>query len=134
MVLLVLGGCISLQMWQRDDDIDGNRVDMTVDELASRTRQSALGPVVRDYNPFEHIEVLANFKTVRDSVQRMQDPGNVRQIIENPKVDALRSDPEIKEAIEAMQNDPAIKELLEQKRPMDREMVMRLMKTLSGFF
>ena len=114
-------------MWQRNDEIKNNRVAMAVDEWASRTRQSAIGPIVRDYNPFERFEVLGNVKEVRETVQHFKSPGAARQLLDNRNIAALRSDPKVSQAIEEIRRDPVFKEMINQKRPLDRQTMLHLM-------
>ena len=129
LVWLVLGGLLSLQMWQRGDDIENNRVALAVDQVASQTRQSVIGPTIRDYNPFERIEALASVGHFRKTVQRFQDPRSFKRLMNNPKIAELRSDPLIMEAIDEIRNDPEIKQLIEQKQPVPGKLVMRLMSS-----
>lgn len=129
--LLVLGGLLSMQLWQRNDDLANNRVALAVDEWASRTRQSAIGPIIRDYNPFERIGFLTNINEVRQTAQRLKDPRNVQRLLESPQVAKLRTDPAITSAITEIQRDPQIQGLIDQKQPLDRKTIMHLLSSPS---
>ncbi|WP_197455786.1 CvpA family protein [Stieleria neptunia] len=126
---LLLGGLISLQMWQRADDIKDNAVATAVDDWASRTRQSLLGPFIRDYNPFQRFEPLAGVGEFRQTVQRLGDPENVQRLLEDPGIAELRSDPAFNAAIDEIRNDPALNEWIEQNRPPDRQLLLHLMSS-----
>lgn len=137
MAFLVLGGLLSLQMWQRADarqdheTLADNRIAVVIDEWASRTRQSAIGPTIRDYNPFERFEMLASVREMRDDVRRLKNPDNIRRLLDNPKLAALRSDPAVSAAIDEIRNDQTIKELVDQRRPLDRQAITQLMSNPS---
>ncbi len=126
---LLLGGLISLQMWQRGDDIRENAVAMAVDEWASRTRQSVLGPLIRDYNPFERFEFLSGVGEIHQTMRGLGDPQNIQRVLENPGVVELRSDPEIATAIDEIRNDPALNQWIEQGRGVDPQLVRHLMNS-----
>ena len=126
---LLLGGLISLQMWQRADDIRDNAVATAVDDWASRTRQSLLGPFIRDYNPFERFQSLAGVGEFRQTVRRLGDPENVQRLLEDPDIAELRSDPTVAAAIDEIRNDPVLEEWFEQKRPLDQPLLLHLLNS-----
>ncbi|MCA9136961.1 MAG: CvpA family protein [Planctomycetales bacterium] len=131
MALLVLGGLLSMQLWQRNEDIANNSTAKAVDEWASRTRQSVIGSVVRDYNPFERISFLSGVDEARLTAGRLKDPRNVQRLLENPRIARLRSDPAVVSAIEDIRRDPKIQDLINHKQPMDRQTIMHLMSSPS---
>ncbi|WP_167546982.1 CvpA family protein [Stieleria maiorica] len=123
----LLGGLISLQMWQRGDDIRENAVAMAVDEWASRTRQSRLGPFIRDNNPFERFELLSGVEEAHQTMRRLGDPQNIQRVLDNPGIAEMRSDPAIATAIDEIRNDPALNQWIRQGRPVDPQLVRHLM-------
>lgn len=130
-VWLVLGGLLSMQMWQRGIDIDDNRVAQSVDNMAAATRQSVLGPIVRDNNPFEKIEPLAQIGDLQQTIRRFSDPRSLDRLMDDPKIVALRSDPTIAAAIDEVRRDPAVQDVIDQGRRLDVDALMRLMSSPS---
>jgi hypothetical protein len=128
-VWLVLGALLSLQKWQRGVKIDNNRVAQAVDYWASETRQSLVGPMVRDYNPFERFETLAQIGNVQQTVRRFTQPKNLGRLMDDPMIHEMRVDPEVASAIDEIREDRAIKALIEQGRPLDGTAVMRMMNS-----
>lgn len=128
-VWLVLGGLLSLQLWQRDENIQGNQVADAIDEWASRTRQSVIGPIVRDYNPFERIELLAGARQWNKTIRRLGDPNTIEQLMDDPRIDELRVDPSIASAIDEIRQDRQLNELIDQRRSLDMQTVMHLMSS-----
>ena len=129
--MLVLGALLSVQKWQRGVDIENNNTAKAVDQWASNTRQSAVGPFVRDYNPFERIEMLSQVGRVQDTVRRLSDPGNIQRLLNDPEITELRTDPALAAAIDEISRDPSIRDLIEQGQPLDRQTLMKLMNSPS---
>lgn len=128
---LVLGGLLSMQMWQRGFDIDNNPVAQSVDQWASATRQSMLGPTVRDNNPFEKIEQLSQIGDLQQTVRRFSDPQSLQRLLDDPKIAELRSDPAIAAALDEVRRDPAVNNVIQQNGQLDREALMRVMSSPS---
>ncbi|MCO8125009.1 hypothetical protein NHH03_24950 [Stieleria sp. TO1_6] len=127
--LLICGGLMSVQQWQRGDNQTPNRIAVAIDHWASETRQSAFGPIAKKYNPFERVEALKQVGSYRETVRQLSDPAKMEQLLHHPKIAELRDDPQIQSAIEELQQDPDFKEIIAQGRPLDRESLVRLMSS-----
>ncbi|MCC9600808.1 CvpA family protein [Stieleria sp. JC731] len=129
MVWLVLGGLISIQMWQRGADLKNNAVAAWVDQWASRTRQSTVGPIVRDYNPFEKIEPLAETQKFPVAVREFTSPGGLDRLLTAPEVQALQNNAEVSKAVRELQNDPKLAAVLQGGQPVQQETLIYLMNS-----
>jgi hypothetical protein len=131
-VFLFLAGMISIQTWQRVDDgfvaeDSENSVARDIDAVASKTRQSAIGPLVRDHNPFEQNRALAELRDLRQSVRRLSQPDQVDKLLEDERLQALREDPDFTAALNELKQDAEFREFLNQKRPMDPSLLIQLL-------
>lgn len=126
-VLMVLGAALSFQSWFRDVPTGENQYAQWIETVAAKTRESAIGDLVRDNNPFEHYAPLAQTKHLHQTVQALRDGKNVDRLLNDPRVTALRADPNFESAMETLQSDSEIREFLQAGKPLDGEMSLRLM-------
>ncbi len=131
LVWLVLGGLLSMQLWQRGVEMEHNAIAQSIDQWASRTRQSVLGPIVRDYNPFERIEPLAQTQKFPVAVRELTAPGGVDRLLADPQIRALGNDPAVSNAIKAIRSDPKLAEVIHGGQPVGRDELLHLMNSPS---
>ncbi|WP_158222614.1 CvpA family protein [Rhodopirellula sp. MGV] len=129
LVWLALGGLISMQLWQRDANKSENAVAQWVDHWAAQTRQSAIGPFVRDYNPFERIEPLAETQKLPAAVRQLSSPGAVDRLLADPEIRSLRNDPEVSRAIEELRGEPQLAGVFRGGQPLGQEELLFLMNS-----
>lgn len=131
MLLLVLGAALSFENWQdrqADSQIGGkNKTAQWIAATASKTRESAIGEFVRENNPFETFETLADTLKIQRAVTRLRSGQDVERVLRNPKVTELQSDPDFREAVDALQRDKDLREFLREGKQVDREMLMQLL-------
>ena len=130
-VMLTLGGFVSMQLWQRDFDSSENALVPLIDEVASQVRQSSLGPYVLKYNPFEQIPALAAVGELQQAVRQINSPGGLQQVLRDPVIQRLRSDPEIADARDQIRNDPELSALTAGAEPPGGSQIMRLLRSHS---
>ncbi|KAA5541054.1 hypothetical protein FYK55_19350 [Roseiconus nitratireducens] len=126
-VLVVLGGLISLRPTTENDQRRAGRLNAAMDAMAAKTQTSVMGPLVEQHNPFERVEALAQIKQVQRSVQTLSQPKNVDQLLKHPQIVQLQKDPSFQRALDELRRDPEVQAFLQQERPIDRPMLMRLM-------
>jgi uncharacterized membrane protein required for colicin V production len=129
--VLLTGGLLSMQMWQRGFEIDNNKTAQFVDRWAAKTRQSAIGPIVRDYNPFEKIKLFSDVGEIQHSIRNLSDPTSIQRMLDDPGIAEMRSDPKFAAAIDEVRRDPAIKDVIDKGLPLDGKALMRLMSSPS---
>ena len=131
LVWLVLGGLLSLQLWQRHQGGDQNRIARHVDQIASAARQSRLGPYLVKYNPFERIDELKKVREFHETACRLRDPENIDRLINDRAIIELKSEPTVARAIDEIQNDPSLRAFIDEGRPPGRDLLIRLINSPS---
>ncbi|TWT91291.1 CvpA family protein [Stieleria varia] len=127
--LLLLGGILYLEpmMPTQADGVEPNAANRWVVNLADNTRTSKVGPIVKQYNPFEYFDVLRQVGTTQKAVRVLSDPQNLRRMIDDPSIRQLQEEPEFQLAMQNLLADPEIKEILQSGQPIDRATALRLM-------
>lgn len=95
--------------------------------VAEKTRESALGPLVEKYNPFEMFPQLNSFNKIQKSVTVMQDPGFVSGMLQHPSIQELAKAPEVRETIDQLLESESFKNMTE-KQEFGRPELMELLK------
>jgi hypothetical protein len=127
LLLLLLGGLLSFQAWHRAAGHPGNRATRTLDRWAATTRQSSLGPIVRDYNPFDHIAALAEMRRVPETMRRLAAPETLRRVMDDPRITEVRSDPDFVAALEEFRQTPGVQAVASGERQGDGALLVTLL-------
>jgi len=117
LVLFLVGGVMIIEPLARDELLIRRRHDRDMGRLVSEqvvmiadsTRGGKLGPVIAQYNPFDHIGVLTH---VRTGVELLRTPATLQTITHRPAVAALADRPEVQVAARELREDPQLHDIL----------------------
>lgn len=131
--LFFLGGLMILEpaVRQRVDDPNMPRAKFTtklVLRTTELTRESKLGPLVEEYNPFIRMPELNKLEPMQRSVQVLSNPQQIREILNHPAIRQLQEREDMRRTIEKLAADPDIQEILGSGKPMDKATAMVLLK------
>ena len=98
-------------------------------KLIEHTEDSLIGPVIEKHNPFVKFPQLNHFAEVQNTVAVLQDPVAVKQIINDPRIEALQEDPAMQEAIEMLKSDKTIAKILKSGGLDNPQEVMAIMNS-----
>ncbi|NND97155.1 MAG: hypothetical protein HKN47_07495 [Pirellulaceae bacterium] len=133
-VLLMLGGLLIIEPYEiQRASASVNRtaraqmVSGYILKVTEQTRQSALGPLIEQYNPFTQFPQLNKLEQVQQSVQVLSNPGKIEELLHHPSIRQIQSRPEVKNAVNQLMDDPEIQQVLHSGEPMTRESAMQLL-------
>jgi uncharacterized membrane protein required for colicin V production len=93
-------------------------------DIANSTRQSAIGPLVSTYNPFEKLPQL---KTLERTASVISNPEKLQKMMHSSAVDRLKNNPEVRDALESLAKDPQLRKLAESGQPLDQKTAFALL-------
>ena len=99
----------------------------TVLKVAEQTRESAVGPLVEKFNPFEMFPQLNGFSRIHKSVSAMNDPEFVSDVLHHSAIQELAETPEVQDSINEVVESEAFKNMAERKE-FGRDEIMALLK------
>ncbi len=93
-------------------------------QIAERTRESKVGPMVVAYNPFQYFPQLSQ---MQESVKLARDPEKLNRLMESPKIEEMKRRPAMRRAIDSLATDAEIQHVLRAGKPVDMQTAMALM-------
>lgn len=130
-MLLLLGGIFVVEPMAKERvaaRMPGGKFAHAVSErvvsVAEMTRNSQVGPFVIEYNPFQLVPQLDQ---MQDSIQLARDPEKLNQLMQSPKIEELKQQPAMRQALDSLAADAEIQEVLRSGKPMDSTTAMSLM-------
>jgi uncharacterized membrane protein required for colicin V production len=130
-LLLLLAGVQiiepNMQRMGADERPGSKYLKQTVRQIAKRTRESALGPLVEKYDPFERIPKLKSLVDRQQQAQLLKDPQQLNRLLNHPSMKTFQESPEFKRSMTKLKSDQDIRELLESKRGMNGSLAVKLM-------
>ena len=132
-VLVLLGGLIVIQPMLPTSTSEEapvqHALNSGIEKVIEHTESSYVGQIVEQYNPFVKFPQLNCFAHVQKTVAVLQDPEAVKQMINDPRIEALQADPSMQEAIEMLKSDKAINEVLKDGEISSQKKVMTIMNS-----
>ena len=132
-VLVFLGGLIVVQPMLPTSSSEEapvqHALNSSIAKVIEHTQSSYVGTIVEQYNPFVRFPQLNCFAHVQKTVAVLQDPSAVKQLINDPRIEALQKDTTMQEAIEMLKSDETINEVLKSGGPVDQKKIMAIMNS-----
>ncbi|MGB0599275.1 MAG: CvpA family protein [Rubripirellula sp.] len=119
-MVLLLGGILMMEPRVKaraalldPEDRRGHSMAQFILQTSAQTRQSLIGPLLIDHNPFRTIPPLTRFTEIQDTLEALQDPDQLEQILDHPSVRQLQNSVELQQTVEELQADPELAEILQ---------------------
>jgi hypothetical protein len=105
------------------------KLDYQIKVVANETRTGKIGQLLKKHNPFVKFPQLNKFKEIQQTVRTVSDPAAMKQVITHPRIKELADKPSVQTAIDKLKSDETIREIIGSGEPLDREKMMRLLKS-----
>jgi uncharacterized membrane protein required for colicin V production len=131
LMLLLLGGMLMVEPMAKErvaTSVPGGAFARAVSErivkVAEQTRESRVGPLVIEYNPFQRVPQL---NRMQESMKLARDPQKLNRLMESPQLEELKQRPAMRQAIDSLTADAEIQQVLRSGQPIDSRTAMSLM-------
>lgn len=131
LVLLFLGGLFVAEPMAKErvaartaDGAFARAVSERIVKVTAQTRNSRVGPLVIEYNPFQRVPQLAQ---MRESMTLARDPQKLNRLLDSPRLEQLRENDAMRQAIDSLTADAEIQQVLRSGKPIDSQAAMSLM-------
>ena len=118
-MVLLLGGILMVEprVKQRaplldPDDSRRQWASHFIMQTSAKTRQSLIGPLIVNHNPFRTIPPLNQFVKLQDTVEALQDPNQIQSMLDHPSMQQLQNSFEVQQAVKELRADPKVAEIL----------------------
>lgn len=119
-MVLLLGGILMMEPRVKaraalldPEDRSSDSMAQFILQKSAQTRQSLIGPLLVKHNPFRTIPPLTHFNEIQDTLEALQDPEKLEQILDHPSVRQLQNSVELQRTVEELQADPEVAEILQ---------------------
>lgn len=134
-VAMVLGGALLIEPSQQQrvrqfkalGQMEAPITTQAVFVVAEKTRESRVGHLVEEYNPFARIPKLNKVKEVQQTAQILSDPAKIEKLLHHPQIRELQERPEMQQLMQKLDEDPEIQKVLYSGKKMDKDMAMSLL-------
>lgn len=130
-MLLLLGGMLIVEPMAQErvaarsaDGEFARAVSERIVKIADQTRDSEVGSIVVEYNPFQCVPQLDR---MQESMKLARDPQKLNQLMDSPRLEQLKQRPAIRRALDSLSADAEIQQVLHSGKPIDSQIAMSLM-------
>ncbi|HUG70614.1 MAG TPA: CvpA family protein [Pirellulaceae bacterium] len=130
-MLLLLGGMLIVEPMAKQrvaartaDGEFAREVSERIVQIADQTRDSEVGSIVVEYNPFQRVPQLDR---MQESMKLARDPQKLNQLMDSPRLEQLKQRPAIRRALDSLIADAEIQQVLHSGKPINSQVAMSLM-------